>query len=186
MKAAQLAGKVIVLHFLRLNPHFILQSDSILALEETYTYLLPDKVFEVVLVAYETEKDILSISSDSCTSYAKMFEDVFSFMPWTAIPFSDISSRKNLSSRFGVDRQWGVCDSFVIDSSGMVLHSDGCDLFENYGGLGYPFTNERIQFLKSQVVATVMQPSLKSLLASPKRDYLISNKGDKVWLNIWY
>lgn len=171
-----MAGKVIVLYFVPLD----LDSRSVLSLTETYNYLLPDNVFEVVLVAYEKEKEKLSISSDSYTSSAEKFEALFALMPWTAVPFSDITSRERLFSRFGMDRPSWRSVSFVIDSSGMVLQSDSCDLFERYGGSGYPFTDERINFLKSQVDATIEQPSLKALLASPKRDYVISNTRDKV------
>uniref|UniRef100_A0A164UNZ2 protein-disulfide reductase n=1 Tax=Daucus carota subsp. sativus TaxID=79200 RepID=A0A164UNZ2_DAUCS len=179
VKAAQLAGKVIILYFVRLNSD-PLESVYILSLVETYTYLLPDHCLEVVLVAYGSEEDIFSISCDSHTSSAEKFEAVFSLMPWTAIPFSDIASRVRLSGRFGFDILRKPSTSFVIDSSGIVLQSDSCDLFDKYGGLGYPFTDERIKFLKAQVAATVQQPSIKSLLASPKRDYVISNTRDKV------
>ncbi|KAL6558774.1 hypothetical protein OROMI_019124 [Orobanche minor] len=40
--------------------------------------------------------------------------------------------------------------------------------------------NERIKFLKSEDDAAVKQPSLELLLGSPERNYLISNKGDRV------
>lgn len=138
MKAAQLAGKVIILYFVRLNSD-PLESVYILSLVETYTYLLPDHCLEVVLVAYGSEEDIFSISCDSHTSSAEKFEAVFSLMPWTAIPFSDIASRVRLSGRFGFDILRKPSTSFVIDSSGIVLQSDSCDLFDKYGGLGYPF-----------------------------------------------
>ncbi|KAK1354987.1 hypothetical protein POM88_048243 [Heracleum sosnowskyi] len=51
---------------------------------------------------------------------------------------------------------------------------------EQYGTQGYPFTDERIRFLKSEDDAAVKQPSLELLLGSPERNYLISNKGDRV------
>ncbi|KAK1354985.1 hypothetical protein POM88_048241 [Heracleum sosnowskyi] len=49
-----------------------------------------------------------------------------------------------------------------------------------YGTRGYPFTDERIKFLKSEDDAAVKKPSLELLLGSPDRNYLISNKGDRV------
>lgn len=177
MKAAHLADKVIVLYFVPLLPDYS-SSRSRSFLIDTYNYLLPDNSFEVVLVAYGIAED--RILSDSHTNSKKTFEAIFSCMPWTAIPFSDITSRERLASRFGIGWPSDYSAPVVIGSSGMVLQSVGCDLFEKYGGLGYPFSDEWIQYLETQDAATAKNPSLKALLASPKRDYVISNKGDKV------
>ncbi|KAK1354704.1 hypothetical protein POM88_047960 [Heracleum sosnowskyi] len=46
--------------------------------------------------------------------------------------------------------------------------------------LCYPFTDERISDLKSEDDEAAKQPSLETLLASPVRNYVISNKEDKV------
>ncbi|XP_074361926.1 putative nucleoredoxin 1 isoform X2 [Apium graveolens] len=182
VKAAHLAGKVTVLYFVPLRPVYSnTSSRSRSFLIDTYTYLLPDNNFEVVLVAYGTSED--KILSDSYTNSKKIFEVIFSCMPWTAIPFSDISSRERLASRFAIRWPSRHPSSVVIDSSGMVLQNDGCDLFKRYGGLGYPFSDEWIQHLEIQDVATAKKPSLKALLASPKRDYVISNKGNKVLID---
>ncbi|KAK1352082.1 hypothetical protein POM88_053796 [Heracleum sosnowskyi] len=58
--------------------------------------------------------------------------------------------------------------------------TDGCELFERYGGLGYPFSDEWIEYLEIQDAETAKKPSLNALLGSLKRDYVISSKGDKV------
>ncbi|KAK1354213.1 hypothetical protein POM88_047469 [Heracleum sosnowskyi] len=53
-----------------------------------------------------------------------------------------------------------------------------------YGAAGYPFTNERIEFLDSEDNAVQMQPlSIQNLLGSPQRDYLIDNDGEQVTLD---
>ncbi|KAL8093183.1 putative nucleoredoxin 1-2 [Apium graveolens] len=65
----------------------------------------------------------------------------------------------------------------------MVLQTDVCDLFEKYGGVGYHFSDKRIDHLQFIDIATAKKPSLKALLGSPKRDYVISNKGDKVLID---
>ncbi|KAL8111622.1 hypothetical protein AgCh_019369 [Apium graveolens] len=61
----------------------------------------------------------------------------------------------------------------IVDSTCMVLQQchDANYILELYGSLGYPFSDERIQFLQSEDDAIAMQPSLQSLLASPQRDY---------------
>lgn len=64
----------------------------------------------------------------------------------------------------------------------MVLNCDACHLFGYYGTPGYPFSDDRIKFLDSKDDEVGKQPSLESLPGSPERDYVISNKGDKVEL----
>ncbi|XP_074355030.1 putative nucleoredoxin 1 [Apium graveolens] len=177
VKAAQLAGKVIVLYFLPLHHDYAYSRMSVSYLTDTYTYLLSDNVFEVVLVAYGSAEDILS--SDSYKDSQSHFESIFYHMPWTAIPFPDFTSRDHLARRFGIDRLRCYSTSIVIDSSGLVLQSNSCKLFEKYGGIAYPFSNERIEFLETED-ANAERLSLTALLGSPKRDYVISNKGDKV------
>ncbi|KAL8094138.1 hypothetical protein AgCh_035848 [Apium graveolens] len=49
-----------------------------------------------------------------------------------------------------------------------------------YGTLGYPFTDERIKYLESGDDKAANQPSLGTLLGYPLRDYVISNKEDRV------
>lgn len=68
----------------------------------------------------------------------------------------------------------------IVDSTGIILQCRDYIIFDKYGALGYPFSEERINYLNSEDEGASRQPSLKKLLASPERDYLISNKGDKV------
>lgn len=174
----QLTGKVIVLYFLPLHHDYLYSRMSVSYLTDTYTYLLPDNVFEVVVVPYGSAEDMLL--SDLYERNQSNFESIFHHMPWTAIPFPDITSRERLVGRFGIDRLKCYGTSVVIDSSGMVLQSKSCNLFKKYGGLGYPFSDKRIKFLKAQDDATAGKPSLKALLGSPKRDFVITNKRKKV------
>lgn len=179
MKAEELADKVIVVYFVPLLADYLPEWVATTHLTDTYNYLLPHNVFEVVLVAYEVREETLCSSS---SNPEKQFEAIFSRMPWTAIPFSDIATRERLSRRFAICMSGNSPDSFVIDSSGIVLQSNCSHLFGKYGGPGYPFSDEKIQLLESQDAAIVEQPSLKMLLASAERDYVISNRGDKVQL----
>lgn len=164
------------------------EKDCTTFLIDIYNDLLPNNDFEVIFVAVD----------DFCTGsflvsqrdLQKKFESIFSKMPWTAIPFSDITSRKHIARKLGVPegkyfcgRQGGkllATSSVILDSKGMVLKHNGCYLFGEYGTPGYPFTNERIEFLDSEDDAVARQPSLESLLGSPERDYVISNKGERV------
>ncbi|KAK1354400.1 hypothetical protein POM88_047656 [Heracleum sosnowskyi] len=57
VKSVHLEGKVIVLYFLPLHHDYLYSRMSISYLADTYTYLLPDNVFEVVVVPYGTAED---------------------------------------------------------------------------------------------------------------------------------
>lgn len=117
----------------------------------------------------------------SPTKPHEVFDSIFSRVPWTAIPFSDLASRKRIARRFGISEIGFVYStSVLLDAKGMVLKCIDCWVFGEYGTLGYPFTDERIKFLDSEDDAAINQPSLESLLGSPERDYLITNNGDKV------
>lgn len=62
----------------------------------------------------------------------------------------------------------------------MVLQNNALPLFRGYGAEGYPFSDERISHLASQDDEIRKRPSLKALLVSPQRDYVINNKEEKV------
>ena len=173
-------GKVIGIYFLSLPifaDYFQWAKGVTTLIMDVYKDLQPDNNFEIVFVAETNE----SVKQSDCQ---KRFDTEFSFMPWTAIPISDITSRKMLQVSFGVSRRGYIHRSrfVIVDPTGMVLQCDALRLFIDYGALGYPFSDERIKFLREEDYATAKQPSLKKLLAPPDRAYVISNKGNKVWL----
>ncbi|KAK1387725.1 hypothetical protein POM88_015903 [Heracleum sosnowskyi] len=189
VKAEQLADKVVVVYFLLLplshNSAFDERWD-ITVLENVYNYLYlpPDKGFEVVFVAvddndtsYNNEKSLHPYTE---TNLENHFQDVFSCMPWPAIPFYDITSREYLQRTFGFMDCLSNFSAIVIDSTGMVLQKQAHWCFNYFGTLGYPFSHERENFLESECKAIAMQPSLSKLLSSPERDYLITNNEEKV------
>lgn len=176
MKAEQLAGKVVIIYFvlLPLNDYSdLVEMRHTEMLKDIYNYLPLNKGFEIVFVAV----DDVDVRLEEKTDLENHYEDVFACMPWTAIPFSDITSRRRIKRRFGCYS--GSVRSFVIDPTGVVTrYPETC--FERYGVLGYPFSKEWLTFLNSECKAIATQPTLKNLLSSPERDYVISNNGDKV------
>ncbi|KAL6509825.1 hypothetical protein OROGR_022313 [Orobanche gracilis] len=171
VKAEHLAGKVILLYFVSLSLHPIArhaQSSDTLLLLDIYQYLQHNNDFEIVLIAIY---DIDERDSE------KRFEEIFSGMPWTAIPFSDVICRNKMQTNFHVNE---TTTSFVVDASGMVLQRDIGMILENYGFVAYPFSDERVRQYNAEIDEAVRNPSLITLLGSPQRDYLISNKGEKV------
>lgn len=103
-------------------------------------------------------------------------------MPWTAIPISDVTSRKNLTNLFGLHSVDKLSNpiGIVVDPTGMILQTHCGHIIDMYGSPGYPFSDERLAVLDSEYEEVTTQHSLKTLLVSAERDYVISNKGEKV------
>ncbi|CAI9756277.1 unnamed protein product [Fraxinus pennsylvanica] len=98
-------------------------------------------------------------------------------MPWLAIPFSDSETRDGLDKLFDVS---GIPHLVILDDNGKKLTIEGVGIIREHGVEGYPFTPERIQELKEQEEEAKRNQTLKSLLVSRSRDYVIRPDGKKV------
>ncbi|XP_074324776.1 putative nucleoredoxin 1 [Apium graveolens] len=177
VKAKQLEGKVIVIFFGTISGCGRLLHKYTVWLMDVYSDCELNNNFEVVSVPVGVDP---SLNGDGHSLNSS--KDFFSRMPWLYIPSSDIASRKFLQRSFGVSEN-KLPFMFIIDPTGKVLQTDW-EVFDIYGALGYPFSDERINILKAEDEAIAKQPSLKALLASPQRDYLISNDGEEVPIHI--
>uniref|UniRef100_K4A7K4 protein-disulfide reductase n=1 Tax=Setaria italica TaxID=4555 RepID=K4A7K4_SETIT len=122
------------------------------------------KSFEVVFVSGDQDEEA--------------FNEYFAKMPWLAVPFSDSEGREALDGRFKVS---GIPHLVILDAkTGEVYTEDGVGLVSEYGVEAYPFTPERINELKEQEKAAKENQTIKSVLGTSTRDYLITSKGDKV------
>lgn len=174
VNAEHLAGKVVIIYLDSISQ---IDMKCMTSLMRVYNDLQPKNSLEVVFVDDDVDPSVskeLSPNSSDQRDHRKHLKYIFTRMPWTAIPLSDITQRKYLKQRFGAYGQL-----FIVDSMGKIVQEDQYVISE-YGALGYPFTDERINFLYSEDVAVARKPSLQTLLASPERDYLITNKQDKV------
>ncbi|XP_017222423.1 probable nucleoredoxin 1-2 [Daucus carota subsp. sativus] len=189
VKAEQLEGKVVGIYFLPLsakNPKHSLWHTALL--KDVYDDLRPVNNFEIILVACNDLDDDnfgaqIPVHPSLETDSHKVFHDLFSCMPWTAIPFSDVTSRKHVQRSFGVSEEHVFQPNlYIVDQTGMVLQccSWSWDILEYYGSLGYPFSDKRLKFLRTEDYLATQQPCLKTLLGFPQRDYVISNNGDKI------
>ncbi|KAL1327537.1 hypothetical protein HN51_037586 [Arachis hypogaea] len=133
------------------------------ALVEVYNELAPKGDFEVVFI---------SADEDDAT-----FMEYFSQMPWLAIPFSDSEARNRLDELFEVE---GIPNLVLLDETGEVVTDSGVDVIREYGVEGYPFTLAKIQELKDLEEEAKRNQSLKSLLLSPSRDFVISSHGNQI------
>ncbi|XP_074375790.1 putative nucleoredoxin 1 isoform X2 [Apium graveolens] len=188
LKAKQLEGKVIGIYFVPITGKDPRHSWFTALLKDVYDDLHPFNNFETVLVACNildtdsrAKTDEIPIHCSLPRDPQKLFQDLFSYMPWTAIPFSDVTCRKHLQRSFDVSEKYIFQPKlYIVDQTGMVLQCNSWDILEYYGSLGYPFSDKRLKFLRTEDYLATKQPSLKTLLGSPKRDYVISNNGEKV------
>lgn len=118
--------------------------------------------------------EVVFISSDKVD---EAFDAYFAKMPWLAIPFSDSETCKHLKSLFKVR---GIPYLVILDGSGEVLSDHGVKIIKDYGSEGYPFTPERVKILREEEEAAKKEQSLRSILVSKSRDFVISNTGIKV------
>nr|GMD63210.1 probable nucleoredoxin 1 [Ipomoea batatas] len=82
------------------------------------------------------------------------FKEYFGKMPWTAVPFSDTATRKKLDDLFNVR---GIPHLVILDESG-----------------------KRVKEIKDAEDAAKREQSLKTVLVSTSRDYVIAADGKKV------
>ncbi|KAF8408257.1 hypothetical protein HHK36_007406 [Tetracentron sinense] len=161
VKIDNLSGKIIGLYFsaswcgpcLRFTPNLV----------DVYAELIPKGDFEVIFVSLDKNEEA--------------FNGYFSKMPWLAIPFSDSETKDHLKEVFKIN---GIPHLVILDADGKVLTDEGVGIIGEYRAEGYPFTPERIQEMKDQEAAARREQSLKSILVSPSRDFLISNGGKQV------
>ena len=130
---------------------------------EVYDEVFPKGDFEIVFITADEDDEA--------------FKGYFSKMPWLAIPFSDSETRSRLDELFEVK---GIPHLVLLDETGKVVTGDGVEVISEYGVEGYPFTSARIQELKDQEEEARRNQSLRSLLVSPSRDFVISSDGKKV------
>ncbi|KAG6483116.1 probable nucleoredoxin 1-1 [Zingiber officinale] len=157
-----LEGKVIALYFAVSGSR-----PFTLRLIEVYSELRSlDNNFEIIFVTDETNEDC--------------FDEDFSEMPWLAIPFSDTWMRGKLENIFLATSLPNLPNLVILDANGKVLNRKGVQAVKGYGSEGYPFTVEKISKLREEMENAKKDQTLRSVLVSSSRDYLIANDRSKV------
>lgn len=155
---ADLVGKHILLFF---SAEYIRCERFLHKLIDSYTKLKEEK----------KEIEVVFISSDR---FDWEYINHFGKMPWYAIPFND--------DRGSFLKRWFKIGELprllVIEPSGKVTTDDGTKLVWVYGADAFPFTSERINFLKEIREAAKQDQTLTSLFAPT--NYLIENNGNQV------
>lgn len=113
----------------------------------------------------------------SCDEDSSAFDEYRSVMPWLAIPFSDLETKRSLNRRFDVEdipcliilRQGH--DERDVD----VMSLCGVDLVYRHGVRAYPFTKARVEELMKEEDDEHEKQTLGELLTSHERDFLLSH-----------
>ncbi|MQM23027.1 hypothetical protein Taro_056088, partial [Colocasia esculenta] len=113
--------------------------------------------------------EVVFISSDESQA---SFDQFHSTMPWPAIPYSDLQSKKSLTEMFQIE---GIPSLVILNQRGETIHLDAVDLVYKYGDQAFPFTSERIAELEAGEKAKHASQTLEQLLSSKGKDYVISH-----------
>nr|GMC47825.1 probable nucleoredoxin 2 isoform X1 [Ipomoea batatas] len=150
----------------------------------------PCKKFTEVLVSvykqfsryYTSGFEIVFVSSDEDS---EAFAAYRASMPWLAIPFSDLETKKALNQRFNVE---GIPCLVVLqpnnnkDDDAIVY--DGVELVYRYGVEAFPFTKERLEKLREEEREKHEKQTLKDLLTNSNRDFVFGHSAmEKVPVN---
>ncbi|XP_047321248.1 probable nucleoredoxin 1 [Impatiens glandulifera] len=134
-------------------------------LVEAYNDLSSKRDFEIVCISKDIDETL--------------FQTYFSKMPWLAIPFSDSKSHNKLASRF--------CKRLphleILDENGKIISQNAVDMVQEYGAEAYPFTTQRIIQIRDKEEESKTNQSLRSLLVSTSRNFLLSADGKRVCIS---
>lgn len=114
--------------------------------------------------------EVVFVSSDEDQS---SFDRFYGSMPWLAIPFHDLQSKRNLTERFKIE---GIPSLIIIDPFGESINSEGVELIYRYGIRAFPFTAERIAELEAEEKANQASQTIEKLLSTPRRDYVFRHQ----------
>ncbi|KAG7585157.1 Thioredoxin domain [Arabidopsis thaliana x Arabidopsis arenosa] len=132
-------------------------------LVEVYNELSSKVGFEIVFVSGDEDEE--------------SFGDYFSKMPWLAVPFTDSETRDRLDELFKVR---GIPNLVMVDDHGKLVNENGVGVIRSYGADAYPFTPEKMKEIKEEEDRARREQTLRSVLVTPSRDFVISPDGNKV------
>ncbi|KAG5033776.1 hypothetical protein AAZX31_04G020300 [Glycine max] len=116
--------------------------------------------------------EIVYVSSDEDLN---AFNSFYGSMPWIAIPFSDLETKKSLTRKFDVE---AVPCLILLQPDDRKEHAtvrDGVELIYRYGIQAYPFSKDRLEQLQKEDKVKRDNQTLTNLLANHHRDYVLSH-----------
>ncbi|KAJ1376938.1 Thioredoxin-like fold [Sesbania bispinosa] len=146
----------------------------------------PCRAFTQLLVGiYEELKssvpqfEIVYVSSDEDLD---AFNSYYENMPWLAIPFSDLETKKALNRKYDVE---GIPCLIMLQPSEEsnkdqdTTLRDGVELIYRYGIQAYPFSKEKLEQLREAEREKRDNQTLANLLTNRHRDYVLGHAGLK-------
>ncbi|PSS31222.1 Nucleoredoxin like [Actinidia chinensis var. chinensis] len=164
VKVSDLEGKVIGLYFSA--NWYIPCRNFTQVLANTYDKLKTSgSEFEVVFVSSDEDLDA--------------FNNYYASMPWLAIPFSDLESKKALNRRFDVE---GIPCLIILQPNSPKDEDtlrEGVEIVYRYGVGAFPFTRGRLEELEREENERHENQTLLNLLTNHDRDFLLGHQAPK-------
>ncbi|KAI4316985.1 hypothetical protein L6164_024902 [Bauhinia variegata] len=118
--------------------------------------------------------EIVYVSSDEDVD---AFNGFYGHMPWLAVPFSDLETKKSLSRKYDVE---GIPCLIILqprDNKEDATLRDGVELIYRYGVQAYPFTSQRLEQLHRENRERHENQTLTNLLTNHNRHYVLGHPG---------
>ncbi|XP_011627599.1 probable nucleoredoxin 2 isoform X2 [Amborella trichopoda] len=113
----------------------------------------------------------------SCDEDQSSFDKYHATMPWLAIPFSDLKTKKSLNDMFQVE---GIPCLIILDQHAHTVQTEAVELIYRYGVWAFPFTKERVVELESEEKAKHESQTLENLISIDGRDFVIGHDNEQV------
>eukprot|EP01018_Ginkgo_biloba_P008989 Gb_03891 [translate_table: standard] len=162
VKVAELEGKTVGLYF---SAHWFPPCQSFNPVLADIYKQLKEKGAEFEIVFISSDEDRVS------------FENYHSSMPWLAVPYSDLKTKKMLNQTFEIE---GIPTLIILDTQGKTMQTESVELIYRYGIQAFPFTPERLAELESEEKAIHASQTLEKLFVTDKRNYVIGHGGKQV------
>lgn len=137
---------------------------QLVKLYNTINHTGENKQLEIILISLDRD-------SNGFTEHLKS-------IPWLTAPF-DVDATRQLCNRFGINHIPSLIP-LAFDGETIVEEEDAVPLVEDYGIEAFPFGRERREHLKAVDEAKRRWATLKDLIVTAERDYVISADGTKV------
>lgn len=134
-----------------------------------------------------TAFEIVYVSSDEDSD---AFHTYYASMPFLAVPFSDLETKKSLTKKYDVE----AIPCLVIlqphqghdgnnnntkDDDDVTVLRNGVELIYRYGVQAYPFSKEKLEQLQKEEREKHEKQTLVNLLTNHQRDYVLGQPGFK-------
>ncbi|KAL2633611.1 hypothetical protein R1flu_005090 [Riccia fluitans] len=143
------------------------------------------KPFQMIYVPLKRDDELIEQLTDNgrggeidTSSDEESFSSFLKSLPsgWLSVPVSNTSAIEKLTE-VTFSRVIGLA---FVGADGNVITTEGRELLMEWGAEAFPFTEEHLKELGKPFLELKANPSLKGLLETEERDYVIRNDGTQV------